>query len=65
VVQQRHAEQGVDAEDPLSRALWYTQLDMAGFLTARDKTPGTKGTRHPNPETPLPGMPGRGISGLG
>jgi hypothetical protein len=48
-MQQQHVEQGVDAEDPLSRALWRTRLDMTGFLTTRDKTLGTKGTRHPNP----------------
>jgi hypothetical protein len=47
---------------------WYstcTRLDMTGILTTQHKMPGTKGTCHPNPEKPLPGMPGRGILGLG
>ena len=35
-----------------------TRLDMTGFLTTRHKTPATKGTRHPNPEIPLPGHAG-------
>jgi hypothetical protein len=37
-----------------------TRLKATGFITTRHKTPGSKGTRHPDPEIPLPGMPGRG-----
>jgi len=47
---------------------WYstcTWLNMMGILTTQHKMPGTKGTCHPNPKKPLPGMPGRGILGLG
>jgi hypothetical protein len=42
-----------------------TRLKATGFITTQHKTPGSKGTRHPDPEIPLPGMLGRGISGLG
>jgi hypothetical protein len=35
------------------------------ILTTRHKMPGTKGTRYPNPEIPVPGMPGMSILGLG
>jgi hypothetical protein len=57
-MQQQHVEQGVDAEDPLSRALWRTRLDMTGFLTTRDKTLGTK---YPPPQPQ--GYPPQPLSG--
>ncbi len=60
-----HSEGELECErlDPLKSTC--TQLKATGFITTRHKMPGSKGTRHSNPEIPVPGMRGRGILGLG
>jgi len=70
VMQQQLMEQEVEVEDPLVRVHYITFYHIPGsmqwvILTTQHKTPGIKGTHYPNPEIPLPSMPGRGISGLG